>query len=191
MMVRNIMVHDHKSGAKAGNMDFQLPEQLWQIFATVVGGVISAFTGYLAQKLSERRSRNTLLMTRLEEIYGLCQALYDAHLERIYWFLGHEQITSEELKSSPKHPGTTMSELKMKVRSYAPNLLHALDRMDEGHQSLKGLFNELEARSLRGDVLSKGIDYDADTLEKHIETLGLGANEVKAGAVIKLRQYFS
>lgn len=171
-------------------MDFQIPEQLWQIIATVVGGVISAFAGYLTQKLSERRSKNTLLMTRLEEIYALCQALYDAHLERVKWFLGHEQITSEALESCPKHPGAVMSELKMKVRSYAPNLLDALNRMDEGHQSLKALFNELEARSLRGEVLSKGSDYDADTLQSYIVKLGLGANDVKDGTVAKLKRYF-
>jgi hypothetical protein len=168
-----------------------LPDQLWQIIATIVGGLISALVGFFAQRISERRSKNELLMRRLEEIYGHCQDLYDCHQARLNWLLAHDTISKEEFKKGPLHPGSVMSSIKLKVRSYAPNLLDELETMDQGHQALKSAFSDLEDKALAGYVLTKGVDYKAEELQAQLVRLGTGADEVKLGSVAKLRRYFS
>ncbi|WP_341365472.1 hypothetical protein [Yoonia sp. BS5-3] len=168
----------------------EIPDQLWQIFATIVGGVISALVGFSAQRISERRSKNELLMRRLEEVYAHCQDLYDEHNTRINWLLGEDSVSKASFMAGPKHPGHVMSLVKMKVRSYAPNLTSSLDEMDQGHQALKAYFLNLEEAVLKGQTLVKETDYKTDELKAHLHTLGKGANEVKLGSVAKLQRYF-
>ena len=168
----------------------ELPDQLWQIIATIVGGLISALVGFFTQRVSERRSKNELLMRRLEEVYIQCQKLYDCHNNRINRLLEQDSISKKEFKALPEHPGQVMSEVKMKVRSYAPTLVDKLDEMDRGHQALKAYFLNLEELVLKGRTLAKGTDYKTEELKAHLRMLGTGANQVKCGSVKKLRRYF-
>ena len=168
----------------------ELPDQLWQIIATIVGGLISALVGFFTQRVSERRSKNELLMLRLEEVYTHCQELYDCHNDRINWLLGKDSISKEEFMADPRRPGELMSQVKMKVRSYAPTLIGPLDEMDQGHQALKAYFLNLEELVLKGRTLAKGTDYKTEELKAHLHMLGTGANQVKLGSVMKLQRYF-
>ena len=168
----------------------EIPDQLWQIIATIVGGLISASVGFFTQRISERRSKNELLMRRLEEVYDHCQELYDEHNARINWLLGQGSVSKEVYLTGPKHPGQLMSLVKMKVRSYAPNLTGSLNEMDQGHQALKAYFLSLEELVLNGQNLVKETDYKTEELKAHLHKLGTGANKVKLGSVAKLQRYF-
>jgi len=168
----------------------EIPSEFWQIIATIVGGLISAFVGFYAQRVSERRSKNELLMQRLEEIYSNCQELCELHNARMNWLLAKNTISKEDFTNGPEHPGRVMSAVKMKVRSYAPNLLKPLTKMDQGHQAFKAAFVRLEDRVLAGEILTKGVDYTADVLKDHLDLLYAGADEVKLGAVAKLQRFF-
>ena len=84
-----------------------------------------------------------------------------------------------------------MSTIKMKVRSYAPNLTDSLNEMDKGHQALKTYFLKLEEKVLSGETIAKEKDYNTEELKAHLHVLGTGANEVKLGSVKKLRRYFA
>lgn len=106
-----------------------------------IGTLITGIFIYFLNDINQKRK---VKIEKLERIYSLCQKLYDVHKKQVdnaKHNLPHKRDNYLENRS---HPGEEMSEIKMLVRSYFPDLKQHLHKLDEGHTNLKSTFEKLD-----------------------------------------------
>lgn len=148
--------------------------------------LLGAFIAWLGARyqawVNDRIHKARLKTEKLERAYLLCQSIYDGHRREINNARRHLPSEPEKFMEARQHPGMEMSELKMLIRSYTPELADSLQLIDTGHEPLKKAFRKLEQ-----DVLAKHA-FDAQSLndgfslwDRHLQDLSAGSNAIKRG----------
>lgn len=101
-------------------------------------------TGIFIYFLNDINQKRKVKIEKLERIYSLCQKLYDGHKKQINNARHHLPHNREEYLENRVHPGEEMSEIKMLIRSYFPELINFMDELDNGHKNLKATFDQID-----------------------------------------------
>lgn len=146
-------------------------------------GALCGYGGaFLQSRLNEKNTKKKLLAEKLETAYGLCQAIYDGHRREMINARQNLPADKDTFLKSRNHPGSEVSQLKMLIRSYAPDLAPHLKTLDGGHAQLKKSFFDLEKKVLSGHGITEAeIAGCYSEWEKYLNILGQGTNKIKAG----------
>jgi hypothetical protein len=149
----------------------------------VLLGALCGYGGaFLQSRLSEKNTKKKLLTEKLETAYGLCQAIYDGHRREMMNARQNLPTDKDTFLKNRNHPGSEVSQLKMLLRSYAPDLAPHLKTLDGGHARLKESFFNLEKKVLSGHGITEAeITKCYGEWENYLATLGKGTNKIKAG----------
>jgi hypothetical protein len=147
----------------------------------LLGGGFMAMLGAIVQnRLGSSQARSKLRLEKVERAYSLCQQVYDGHLREINNAKLNRLTQPTEFLKNRRHPGTEMSELKMVVRCYFPDLDGYLKKLDEGHAPLKAMFTAAEDIARSGSPLSQEIFFaECKQAELHLAVLGEASNQLK------------
>lgn len=169
----------HNQTQKKDHMPTFVDSFLWvNPLGTFIAGV---FVFYL----NERNGRRKLRIEKLEKIYMLCQKLFDGHKKQV-------DNSRNNLPSKPKdyiknrtHPGEEMSEIKMLVRSYFPELEPKMKNLNAAHNFLKTEFVLIDNQLTNPSFVKSNIKHP-ENAQLFLDTLSKGSNEVKAAVSEKL-----
>jgi hypothetical protein len=159
----------------------------------LLGGGFMAMLGAVVQnRLGSSQSRSKLRLEKLERAYSLCQQVYDGHLREINNAKLNRLNQPAEFLKNRRHPGAEMSELKMVIRCYFPDLGEDLKKLDEGHAPLKAMFTTAEDLARSGSPLSQE-DFLADSKQSELllGVLGEASNQLKLKLAARARSYIS
>jgi hypothetical protein len=78
------------------------------------------------------------------QIHSKCQKLYDGHKKQINNARHNLPHNRGEYLENHVHPGDEMSEIKMLIKSYFPELINSMDKLDSGHKKLKAIFDQID-----------------------------------------------
>lgn len=156
------------------------------VFVGSINVVLGALCGYgvafLQSRLNEKNTKKKLLAEKLETAYGLCQAIYDGHRREMINARQNLPADKATFLKNRNHPGSDVSQLKMLIRSYAPDLSPHLEELDNGHTPLKKTFIKLEKKVLSGlGITEDEIAGCYREWEVNLTTLGQGINKIKKG----------
>jgi len=135
----------------------------------------------IQSRLSEANRKNRLLAEKLERAYMLCQDIYDGHKREMLNAVNNLPDSPTLFLERRNHPGKEVSELKMLIRSYAPDLKIKLVQLDKGHEPLKKEFRKLEQLVASGNISELSITEKNQQWEGYLSELGQGSNGIKAG----------
>jgi hypothetical protein len=114
------------------------------LIGTAIGALATLGGVFLAQTLNAKnisaKEARDHVRSKCERIYNLCQLLYDGHRDELQKLQMSETATAKTWIKSRNHPGSSMSELKMLVKMYAPSLTTQIQALDLPHQALKIAF---------------------------------------------------
>lgn len=146
-------------------------------------GALMALVGAAYQSRANHKNEKIKLKAeKLERAYQLCQFIYDGHLREINNAKRYLPANPTEYLKIKNHPGKEMSELKMLIRCYAPELKSRLSEISKGHDQLKKSLRELENKILSGDALtSPQINNQHTEWDSSLNTVSNGSNIIKAG----------
>jgi hypothetical protein len=122
----------------------EIIDALTPLLLVILGSLGSIWGGLLHFKISDNSRRNSLLCSKLERAYELCQRVYDGHKREIGNARNFLPLEPSKYIEKRCHPGVEMSELKMLVRAYFRDLEKHLDTLDSGHNPLKNSFAKLD-----------------------------------------------
>lgn len=119
---------------------------LQQSLQVLTGGLVAIIGAVVQNRLTANREKTKIRLEKLEATYVLCQSTYDGHLREInnaksLWKNG---LSGQEYLKNRHHPGAEMSELKMLVRCYFPQMDAVLSPMAAAHADLKKTFVHLD-----------------------------------------------
>ncbi len=171
-----------------------------QEFLTILGesvkillGALAAIMGaYIQSKLADKNSKAKLKTDKFERIYALCQAVYDGHKSEISNARKNFIKKPEKYLENRNHPGSEMSELKMLIRSYSPDLEELITNIDAGHRPLKEIFDEFDKLALSKPSMTQSeFDEKLVICNLRLIDLGNGANVIKSRIAKQLRTLVS
>jgi hypothetical protein len=155
----------------------EIIEALNPALLVLIGSLTALLAGLIQFRIGERARKRDILISKYERAYGLCQEIYDGHKREIRnakKFLPSQVEKFIELRN---HPGKEVSELKMIVKAYLPEIKSSLEVLDSGHTPLKKLFKKIDMAT-NDEVLRELCDYNS--MEKYLENLGKGSNQIKS-----------
>jgi hypothetical protein len=155
--------------------------------AAFLGGVFSYLIVFKTQRITQKRERMQYQCSKLERGYLLVHALYDGHKAEIDKLASMGTMSGADWLKIRKHPGEAMSELKMIVAMYAPQLKPRLDTVNDVHQVLKKKFARIDkqARNNPGPPQTQSAPSAGfiRSVERDLKALGLRATRLKLGFV--------
>lgn len=148
--------------------------------------LLGAFAAWLGARyqawVNDRIQKARLKTEKLERAYMLCQSIYDGHRREINKAKSHLPSDPGKFMEARQHPGMEMSELKMLIRSYTPELADSLQLIDTGHEPLKKAFRKLEQQVLEKHAFDQQeLSRSFGLWEQHLNDLGTGSNAIKRG----------
>ncbi|MEZ0231231.1 MAG: hypothetical protein ACAH12_00195 [Methylophilaceae bacterium] len=154
----------------------------------IVLGALCGLGGAIIQNnLLAKNTKKQLLATKLERAYVLCQLIYDGHKREISNAKKNLPNNIPEYLNKRNHPGAEMSEVKLILRGYAPNISNNLTFLDNGHEPLKLAFIELDEKINSGSIpTSVELSTLFKVYDNHLKTLSVGSNKVKADIINEL-----
>jgi hypothetical protein len=154
----------------------------------VLGAGAAIMGAYFQSKLADKKSKANLKTEKFERIYYLCQAVYDGHRKEIINARKYFIKKPEKYLENRNHPGSEMSELKMLISSYAPDLEFLIEIIDKGHRPLKEAFVEFDRVALaKPPILQTELDNRLVTCTERLVDVGNGANEIKSNIAKQLK----
>jgi len=167
-------------------------EALKPLLLVILGSLGSIWGGILLFRVSDNSRRNTLLCSKLERAYELCQRVYDGHKREIGNARTFLPLEPSKYIEKRCHPGIEMSELKMLVRAYFRDLEKHLDTLDSGHNPLKESFAKLDAIVANGGLHplanpSFDLAFPASKAwDNQLKLLSKGSFELKKALEVKM-----
>lgn len=150
----------------------------------VIAGAFATLLGMVIQtRMTGAQAKSKLRLEKLERAYSLCQLVYDGHLREIKNFKSYRQSQPSDFLKNRKHPGAEMSELKMLVRCYVPEMSSEIERLDNGHGPLKRMFEKFE-NEVRGHGNDASVSFVSDCLK--VEEFLVVLGEASTGLKLKL-----
>ena len=153
------------------------------LLLVLLGSFTSILGGIFQFRISEKSRRNTLLSSKLERAYGLCQLIVDRHKQEIgntRTFLPHDTDKYLEKRCCPT---TEMNELKMLVRTHIPDLKNLLETIDSGHNHLKISFDKIDKAIANGTIdykmPHKLTQIDIDNWDDYLAKVNEGSSKLK------------
>jgi hypothetical protein len=140
----------------------------------LLGALITYIGFYIQGRLSAKQLRNKLLLEKIERAYTLCQLVYEGHKREIENARKNFLSNRKVYISKRKHPGQEMSELKMLLRCYVPELNPFEVTLNLSHKPLKDeLFKILdESTSIEKSFDSAEFDSVMIKCDDHLKHLG-------------------
>ena len=158
----------------------------------LLGALAAVMGAYIQSKLADKNSKAKLKTEKFERIYALCQAVYDGHRREIINARKYFIKKPEKFLENRNHPGSEMSELKMLISSYAPDLEALIKVIDDGHSPLKKIFVEFDRVALsKPPLLQKELDDKLASCTLSLSDVGNGANEIKSSISKQLKALVS
>ncbi|MDC9524290.1 hypothetical protein PSH54_02070 [Pseudoalteromonas sp. Angola-30] len=151
----------------------------------LLGSLISILGGIFQFRVSDNSRKITLLSSKLERAYELCQLIYDGHKREVSNAQIFLPYNSSIYIDKRCHPGVEMSELKMLIRAYIPELKKHLEKLDSGHKPLKKSFTKIDKAVIEGRFNSTPsltlaqVDLDSNNWSNHLALLSKGSFELK------------
>ncbi len=140
-------------------------------------------TGIFIYILNDINQKRKVKIEKLERIYSLCQKLYDGHKKQVNNARHNLPQRRNDYLENRTHPGEEMSEIKMLVRSYFPELEDHMVDLDNGHSKLKSSFEKIDTQLVRAEINGP---TPPDTLMDHLSILSRGSTTLKDMVSIKL-----
>ena len=116
----------------------------------LAGGLVAVVGAVVQSRLSHAQAKSKLRLEKLERAYSLCQQVYDGYQREIYNLKSNRLSRVATYVDQHKRPGPEMSELKMLVRCYTPELERTLEAMNVEHTQLKELTKRLYGDAIAG-----------------------------------------
>ena len=158
----------------------------------LLGALAAVMGAYIQSKLADKKSKVKLKTEKFERIYYLCQAVYDGHLREIINARKYFIKNPEKFLENRNHPGSEMSELKMLIRSYAPDLELLILAIDKGHRPLKDDFVEFDRVALsKPRLLQLELEKKLTICTQRLVDVGVGADEIKSKIAKQLKALVS
>jgi hypothetical protein len=162
------------------------------LFLVILGSFASILGGIFQFRISDKSRKITLLSSKLERAYELCQLIYDGHKREI----GNARIflpqNPAKYIENRRHPGKEMSELKMLVRAYIPELKNHLNILDSGHKPLKDSFSKIDSAATKNkfgtkrDFTIMHADADSKNWDSNLVLLSQGSFDLKKALEAKM-----
>lgn len=169
-------------------MDESLVE-LFKSLNVVLGALCALLGAFVQNRYNEKYKKRSLLSEKLERVYFLCQEIYDGHKRELDNALAYLPNEDKKFLESRNHPGRETSELKMLVRSYAPDIECLLEKFDDGHNPLKQELIELEKIALSGESIDANELKSRDSRSRqNLVILGNASNDIKRAVSKKLNK---
>ena len=172
----------------------EILEALKPLLLVLLGSLTAILGGFFQFRISDKSRKNTLLSIKLERAYTLCQIIYDSHKREIAnarIFLPHNPSAFIEKRN---HPGLEMSELKMLIRAYTPDLKCHLENIDLGHNPLKSSFARIDKSVTEGrfgvttNLSILRADPDSRNWDNHLAALSKGSFDLKKALEKKMSE---
>ena len=163
----------------------EILEAFKPLLLVLLGSLTAILGGFFQFRVSDKSRKITLLSTKLERAYELCQLIYDGHKREINNARIFLPYNPDKYAEKRNHPGMEMSELKMLIRAYMPDLNPQLENLDKGHKPLTKSFNTLDqavAQGLFGTTRAFTIlqaDRDSRKWNDYLALLSKGSFELK------------
>ncbi len=163
--------------------------EIFKSFNVLLGALCALLGAFVQKRFEEKYRKNAFLAQKLERAYLLCQEIYDGHNREINNALKTLPQNAKEFLDKRNHPGKETSELKMLIRSYAPDTANDLIDIDKGHDPLKKQFIELEKKLLSGNSITQTeLDQYNVVWQEKLKLLGDGSLSLKRKIEKKLNK---
>lgn len=164
-----------------------MPENIVEIVTALkdplnilAGGLVAVVGAVVQSRLSHAQAKSKLRLEKLERAYSLCQQVYDGYQREIYNLKSNRLSRVATYVDQHKRPGPEMSELKMLVRCYTPNLGRTLDAMNVEHTQLKELTKRIYAEAIAGQTPPPdAFEKDCANADAWLACLGDCCNKMK------------
>lgn len=148
----------------------------------MVGACVALYGSWYSNRSVLRREDRKQIIDRLEELFMLCQDLYDGHAAEIKKLGGFNGEDVETWLNARKHPGSSMARIRLIVKAYVPHMKAVLEELSLPHKRLKDTFLEIEASAKDPIALKELADLHANSLKEALSELGRATVSLKNGA---------
>ena len=146
----------------------------------LAGGLVAVVGAVVQSRLSHAQAKSKLRLEKLERAYSLCQQVYDGYQREIYNLKSNRLSRVATYVDQHKRPGPEMSELKMLVRCYTPELERTLEAMNVEHTQLKELTKRLYGDAIAGHApVADEFAKDCANADTWLAGLGDCSNKMK------------
>jgi hypothetical protein len=140
----------------------------------LLGALISYAGFYVQGKVVSKQAKEKLLLEKIERAYTLCQLIYEGHKREISNARLNFLTNRELFISNRLHPGKEMSELKMLLRCYVPELISFEKTLNVSHKPMKEeIFQQLDDAAIHGrSIDANSFELLMTECDRHLTHLG-------------------